>query len=248
MASVVALSLATSTFAATATAVTVFAAASLKESLDDAAKQFEAVSGHKVVVSYAASSALARQIISGAPADIFFSADTEWMDYLIGKKLMRAASRVDLLSNRLVLIAPVASNVSLRIAPKFALRAAVGNRRLAIADPKFVPAGKYAKSALESLGVWHDIENNIAPAENVRAAMSFVARGEAPLGIVYATDALAEKRVRVVDTFPMTSHSLIIYPLALTVRESGSAAQQFIDYLKAPTTRMLWARYGFQVR
>ena len=234
-----------------AQSVTIFAAASLKESLDAAAKSFEQSTGHKVVVSYAASSALARQIESGAPADIFFSADTDWMDYLTEKKLIRVGSRVDLLGNSIVLIAPTETTqpaVALAIKPNFPLAQALGNGRLAIADPKAVPAGKYAKAALESLGVWSSIETKLAPAENVRAALSFVARGETPLGVVYKTDALAEKRVRIVDTFPSTSHAALVYPVALTVNAKSDHAAAFLSFLKATSTRAVWEKYGFAVR
>ena len=211
--------------------VTVFAAASLKESIDDLAKTFEQSTGHQVVVAYAASSALARQIERGAPADVFFSADTDWMDYLADKKMIRSDSRVDLLGNSIVLVAPSATQMVLTIQPNFPLSQALGHGRLAIADPKSVPAGKYAKSALEVLGVWGSIEAKLAPAENVRAALSFVARGEAPLGVVYKTDALAEKRVRIVDTFAPATHPPIVYPVALTANTKSEYAAAFLHFL-----------------
>jgi molybdate transport system substrate-binding protein len=243
----------TSAFAAT---ITVFAAASLKESLDDAAKSFEQLTGDKVVISYAASSALAKQIENGAPAEIFFSADTDWMDYLIEKKQIRSESRVDLLGNRIVLISPATPTAAaapmntapLVIAANFPLAQALGNNRLSIADPKAVPAGKYAKAALESLGVWASVEQKLAPAENVRAALAFVARGETPFGVVYKTDALAEKRVRIVDTFPPFSHVPIVYPVALTNLGKSEPAIAFLNFLKAPQTRVIWEKYGFTVR
>src|SRR5208337_2838868 len=173
--------------------VTVFAAASLKEAMDDQAKQFLASSGNKVVVSYGASNTLAKQIEAGAPADLFISADLDWMGYLENRHLVAPNARLDLLRNTLVLIAPSSSSSSLRIGPHFGLAAALGTDKLAMANPDSVPAGKYAKSALVSLGVWTDVEKQIARAENVRAALALVSRGEAPFGIVYMTDARADK-------------------------------------------------------
>jgi molybdate transport system substrate-binding protein len=194
--------------------VTVFAAASLTNALQDIGRDYEASGGGKVKFSFAASSLLARQIEAGAHADMFFSADVEWMDYLAERKLIKAATRRDVLSNRLVLIAPAGSTMALKIEPGFALAAALGDSRLALADPDTVPAGKYAKAALTTLGVWDAVANKIARAENVRAALAYVARGEALLGIVYETDAKAEPKVRTVDVFPADTHPAIVYPVA----------------------------------
>ena len=223
--------------------VTVFAAASLREALDAAARDFERRTANRVVVSYGASNALARQIGSGARADLFISADVDWADDV--KARDPAASRRDLLANELVLIAPAASNVSLRIAPGFPLAAALGDRRLALADPQAVPAGKYARAALEKLHVWSTVREKVAGAENVRAALAWVARGEAPLGIVYKTDALAEPHVRIVDTFPAGTHPPIVYPL-LVLSRATPAARALAAELGSPADRATWQRFGFK--
>jgi molybdate transport system substrate-binding protein len=201
--------------------------------------------GDRIVVSYAASSALAKQIANGAPVDLFISADLEWMDYLAARKLIDAQSRSNLLSNRLVLIAPAGSSVKLDVAPNFPLAAALGGGRLSIADPGHVPAGKYARSALESLGVWGSVAGRTAQAENVRAALVLVSRGEAPLGIVYRTDALADVRVRTVAEFPESSHPPIVYPAALIASTKSPAARDFLEYLKSQAARALWTKHGF---
>lgn len=225
--------------------LTVFAAASLKEALDEQASKFEADTGSKVVVSYAGSNALAKQIEAGAPADVFLSADVDWVDYLDKHKLIRPGTRVDLLRNRLVLIAPADSPASLRIAPGFGLAAALGAGRLAMANPDSVPAGKYGRDALRSLGIWTAIEPHMARAENARAALLLVARGEAPFGLVYATDALADRKVRVVDTFAESTHAPIVYPVAIVASSRSPYAQRFVDSLASPAARAIWARHGF---
>jgi molybdate transport system substrate-binding protein len=227
--------------------VVVFAAASLKEAMDEQARQFEAATGNKVVVSYGASNALAKQIESAAPADAFISADQDWMDYLDQRKLVMPGTRVDLLRNTLVLIAPVSSKPSLKIAPGFALAAALGQDRLAMANPDSVPAGKYGKAALESLGVWGSVEKQVARAENVRAALALVSRGEAPFGVVYATDAYSDKGVRIVDTFPASTYPPIVYPAALVASSKSPAAKPLVDYLRASSARSVWEKYGFAV-
>jgi molybdate transport system substrate-binding protein len=232
---------------ASAADVVVFAAASLKEAMDDQARQFAAATGHKVVVSYGASNALAKQIESGAPADAFVSADLDWMDYLDGRKLVMPGTRVDLLRNTLVLVAPAAGKSTLEIAPGFGLAAALGREKLAMANPDSVPAGKYGKAALESLGVWGKVEKQVARAENVRAALALVSRGEAPFGIVYATDARSDKGVRIVDTFPANTHPPIVYPAALTASSKSPAAKPLLDYLRSANARGVWERYGFAV-
>jgi molybdate transport system substrate-binding protein len=224
--------------------VHVFAAASLKNALDDVGAAAKRETGVELRASYAASSALARQIEAGAPADIFISADEDWMNYVEKKGLMRLGTRVPLLGNRLVLIAWRDRPVSLRIAPGFAIAVALGDGRLAIADPAVVPAGKYAKAALASLGVWSSVRSRVAPADNVRAALLLVARGEAPLGIVYATDARAERDVIVVDTFPDRTHPPIVYPAALTAKASP-AATRLLAFLQSSTARAIFARHGF---
>jgi molybdate transport system substrate-binding protein len=233
--------------AAVAASVTVFAAASLREALDYQSRQFQTSTGNKVVVSYAASNALAKQIEAGAPADVFISADLDWMDYLEQRRLVAPNTRVTLLRNTLVLIAPAASSVSLKIGPRFGLAAALGSARLAIANPDSVPAGKYGKSALEALDVWTSVETKLARTENVRAALALVARGEAPLGIVYRTDALAEKGIRIVDTFPAPSHPPIRYPAAIVATSQSAAARPLLDYLRSPSASRTWEKYGYGV-
>jgi len=225
--------------------VTVFGAASLKEALDDQGKQFGNATGNKVVVAYAASSTLARHIDAGAPADLFISADADWMDYIDKKGLLMAGTRVDLLRNALVLVAPASSGSALKIAPGFGLAAALGSSKLAMANPDSVPAGKYGRSALEFLGVWGSVEKQVARAENVRAALALVSRGEAPFGIVYATDAYADKRVRIVDTFPAASHPPIVYPAAILASSKSTAATPLLAYLRSAPARATWEKYGF---
>ncbi len=225
--------------------VTVFAAASLKEALDEQAKQFEAGTGNKVVVSYGASNALAKQIEAAAPADIFISADLDWMDYVGQRNLLAPDTRVNLLRNTLVLIAPSSSKATLKIAPNFGLAAALGAEKLAMANPDSVPAGKYGKSALEKLGVWTSVEKQVARAENVRAALALVSRGEAPFGIVYSTDALADKGVKIVDTFPPDSYPPIVYPAAVLASSKSAAARPLLDYLRSAPARAVWEKYGF---
>ncbi len=225
-------------------AVTVFAAASLKESLDDVARVWRATGGEEVRVAYGASSALARQIAAGAPAQVFICADLAWMRYVEERALVRGTP-VRLLANDLVLVAPAASSVKLRIVPGFDLAGALAGGRLAIADPRAVPAGKYGRAALESLGVWDAVADRLAPAGDVRTALAMVARAEAPLGIVYATDAKAEPRVRVVDAFPESSHPPVVYPLA-ELRDASPAAHAFAQFAASPPARAIWARYGFR--
>ena len=227
-----------------ARSITVFAAASLTDSVQELAADFGRSTGIVVKPSFAASSALARQIESGAPADVFFSADVDWMDYLEARKLVRAGSRHDLVGNRLVLIAPAASTLKLTIAPRFALGEALGAGRLATGDPDSVPVGRYARAALTTLGVWNGVEKRLVRAENVRAALALVDRAEVPLGIVYQTDALIDKGVRIVDVFPDDSHPPIVYPIALT-SSARSGAQQFIDFLRTPEAQAVFRKYGF---
>jgi molybdate transport system substrate-binding protein len=222
---------------------TVFAASSLQGPLDALARSFEAGSPHRVRTAYGASSALARQIEAGAPAQLFLSADREWMDHVAARGLLRAPAR-PLLSNSLVVVAPRSAPLRLEISPGFALSTALGRGRLAMADPRHVPAGKYARAALRSLGVWASVESRIAPAENVRAALALVARGEAPLGIVYATDARAEPGVLVAGTFPPESHPPIEYPLGI-LKAATPAAEEFARYLAGEAARSTWSRHGF---
>lgn len=225
----------------------VFGAASLTNVLDEIGAAYTKATGQPLKSSYAASSALARQIEAGARADVFLSADVEWMDYLQTRNLIDKASRRNLLGNRLVLVAPADSNLQLRIAPNFPLMQALGsNGRLATGDPDSVPVGRYARSALTTLGVWNEVADRLVRAENVRAALSFVARGETPLGIVYETDALVEKKVRIVDVFPDNSHLPIVYPAAITVT-ARPGSKEFLEYLGGPTAAALFRKYGFSV-
>ncbi|MGQ2935095.1 MAG: molybdate ABC transporter substrate-binding protein [Sphingopyxis sp.] len=223
----------------------VLAAASLQESLTEAANAWAAKGHAKPVISFAASSALARQVMAGAPADLFLSADEEWMDAVAKAGLLRAGTRTTLLGNRLVLIAPASSKVRLTPARGFALARALGTGRLALADPDAVPAGKYAKAALTHLGVWTSVAAKVAPAENVRAAMALVERGAAPLGIVYATDARASKAVRVVGVFPASSHPPIRYPVALLKASRSRDAAGFRAFLLSKQARAIFVRHGF---
>ena len=223
----------------------VLAAASLQEALTDAANAWAAKGHPKPLLSFAASSALARQVIAGAPADLFVSADEAWMDALAKAGQLRAGTRTILLGNRLVLIAPVSSRLRLAPARGFPLAKALGAGRLALADPAAVPAGKYAKTALIRLGVWHSVATKVAPAENVRAALALVERGAAPLGIVYATDARASKAVRIVGIFPAASHPPIRYPVALLKASRHRNAAGFRAFLLSKQGRAIFARHGF---
>jgi molybdate transport system substrate-binding protein len=232
---------------AAAADVVVFAAASLKNALDEAVAAYQQKDGGKVAVSYAASSALAKQLESGAPADIFISADLDWMDYAEQHRLINAATRKNLLGNRLVLVAPASSCVTVEIKPHFPLAALLGDGRLAMADPDAVPAGKYGKAALETLGVWSAVEGRIARAENVRAALFFVSRQEAPLGIVYATDAAADRGVKIIGAFPENTHPPIVYPMALTAVSTNAGAAAFLAFLRSAAVRPIFEKQGFIV-
>ncbi|MGP0090797.1 MAG: molybdate ABC transporter substrate-binding protein [Xanthobacteraceae bacterium] len=227
--------------------ILVFGAASLKDALDDIDAQYLRQSGKKVVTSYAASSALAKQIEAGAPADVFISADLDWMDYLAERKLIKPETRKNLVGNALVLIAPANSTIRLTIAPNFPLAQTLGNERLAMADPRAVPAGKYGQAALEKLGVWSSVAGKVAAAENVRATLLLVARGEAPLGIVYATDAFADKGVKIIGEFPPDTHPPIIYPVAAVAGSSNPAVAPYLDYLQGPAAKAAFERQGFKV-
>ncbi len=226
--------------------VRVFAAASLKTALDAIAELYARDSGGKLLVSYAGSNALAAQIEHGAPADLFISADRDWMRYLSGRGLTRKDSERELLGNRLVLIAPRDSALQLKIAPGFDLSAALGDGRLALCQDS-VPAGKYGQAALRHYGVWDRIATRTAPADNVRAALAFVARGETPLGIVYASDAIAEPAVRVVDRFADDSHPPIVYPAAVLRDSRNPQAEAALRYLSSPAARQIFVAQGFTV-
>jgi molybdate transport system substrate-binding protein len=223
----------------------VFAAASMKNALDDVDTAYTAKTGVKITASYAASSALAKQIEQGAPADIFLSADTDWMDYATAKKTINESTRVNLLGNSIVLIAPKDSKiVSVTIGPGFDLSKLAGDGKIATGDVKAVPVGKYAKAALEKLGAWHAAEPKFAMAESVRAALTLVARGEAVLGIVYSTDAKVEPGVKIVGTFPADSHPPIIYPVAATTTAKAEAAD-YLAFLRSSASKTILEKYGF---
>ncbi|MFH0821907.1 MAG: molybdate ABC transporter substrate-binding protein [Pseudomonadota bacterium] len=226
--------------------VTVFAAASTTNAVNDIGKMFTEKTKGTVVPSYASSSTLAKQIENGAPADVFISADEPWMDYLEKRKLIEPGTRFDLLSNKLVLIAPVdAATSKVEIGPNFDPSALLGTGRLAVGDPDHVPAGKYAKAALEKLGAWKSVESKLARAADVRGALTLVERGEAPLGIVYSTDAAITAKVKVVGMFPPDSHPKIVYPVALTAGRATPEAKSFLDLLKTPEAKTVFEKYGF---
>jgi molybdate transport system substrate-binding protein len=226
--------------------LTVFAAASLKNALDDSNAAFTKANGTKVVASYAASSALAKQIESGAPADVFISADLQWMDYAAAHNLIKSDTRINLLGNRLVLIAPLDSKLDkVEIVSGFDIAKLAGDGRIAVADVKAVPAGLYAKAALESLGTWAAAEPKLAMAGNVRATLAFVARGETPIGIVYETDAKVEPKVKIVGVFSESSHPPITYPVAATAAGTSPAAVSYLNFLRGPAAKAIFEKYGF---
>ena len=225
-------------------ALLIFAAASLTNVLGELSTAWEKSSGVPVKISFAASSVLARQIEAGGRADVFISADQEWMDYLQARNLIDKSSRRNLVGNRLVLIAPADSKLELKIAPGFKLVDALGGGRLSTGDPDTVPVGRYARSALMSLGVWDEVADRLVRADNVRSAMTFVARGEVPLGIVYTTDALIDRKVRIVDTFPANTHAPITYPAAsMTGARDESAA--YLAFLGSAEAAAVWQKFGF---
>ena len=237
--------------AAAQDSLTVFAAASLKNALDDTNAAFTKVTGVKVVASYAASSALAKQIEQGAPAAVFISADITWMDYLDEHKLIQPDTRVNLLGNRLVLIAPKDSKLDKVTIAKgpgdlpFDIAQLAGDGRIAVADVEAVPAGLYAKAALENLGAWPAAEGKLAMAENVRATLAFVARGETAIGIVYETDARAEPKVKIVGAFPDSSCPPVTYPVAATAVATNAGVARYLEFLRGPAAKAIFERYGF---
>ena len=229
--------------------MTVFAAASTTNAITEIGKLYSDRHMGRVTPSFASSSTLAKQIESGAPADVYISANKKWMDFLEEKNLIDRGSRLDLLGNRIVLITPMDSTVkSIDVAPGFALATFLGREgRLSMGDPEHVPAGMYGKQALENLGVWGQVADRLAPMKDVRAALVLVERAEAPLGLVYATDAAISKKVRVVGTFPVTSHPSIVYPVAVVAGGKAKAARDFIDFLRSPESRAIFEKYGFVV-
>jgi molybdate transport system substrate-binding protein len=226
--------------------LTVFAAASLKNAIDDIGGKWKESSGNAIVASYASSSTLAKQIEQGAPADVFISADQQWMDYVDKRSLVEKPH--DLLGNRLVLVAGKDSKATLEIEPGAKLSEALGDGKLAVGDPSHVPAGIYAKEALTNLKLWDSVEAKLAPAADVRAALTLVSRGEAPLGIVYETDAKVDANVRIVSVFPEDSHKPIIYPVAVVKTSKNPNAAKFVSYLSSPVAKEIFVKYGFSVK
>ena len=227
--------------------LTVFAAASMKNALDAANAAWTKETAQETTVSYAASSALAKQIEGGAPADVFISADLDWMDYVAKKNLIKADTRSNLLGNRIVLVAPKDKAKPVEISQGFDLGALVGDGKLAMGAVESVPAGKYGKAALEKLGAWKGVEAKVAGAESVRAALAFVSRGEAPYGIVYQTDAAADKGVAIVGTFPADSHPPIIYPVAILSDSKNADAKAYLDFLKSAKAEPFFKAEGFTI-
>jgi molybdate transport system substrate-binding protein len=226
----------------------VFAAASLKNALDEVDAAYKAGGGAGVAASYASSAALAKQIEQDAPADLFISADAMWMDYVAERHAIKPETRANLHGNRLALIAPKASQVALEIKPGFALAAALGDGKLAMGDPASVPAGLYGKAALTKLGVWEQVSAKVVGAENVRAALAFVSRGEAALGIVYETDAKIDPGVRLVGLFPEGAHDPIVYPVAITAHAAHPEAAKYLAFLKSSAAGEIFKRYGFSIQ
>lgn len=226
----------------------IFAAASLKNALDDTAAAWVKETGKPAPkISYAASNVLAKQLEQGAPADLFLSADLDWMDYAAGKGLIRPETRVTLLANRIALIAPSDSTATVALTPGVDLSVALGQARLAMGNVESVPAGKYGKAALEKLGGWDKVKDKVAQADNVRAALLLVSRGEAPLGIVYTTDAAADPKVKVVATFPEDWHPPILYPVAVTKESTNADALAFLTYLRGAGPKAAFEKQGFTV-
>jgi molybdate transport system substrate-binding protein len=229
--------------------VTVFAAASLKTALDDIAAEWRKETGKTARISYAASGPLAKQIEAGAPADIFISADVPWMDYAAERKLIKSETRRNLIGNALVLVAPADSKAQpMEIGAQTDFNALLGpDGRLVMGEPRSVPAGAYAQKALTSLGLWDKVKERVAQTESVRAALLFVARGEAPAGIVYRSDAHAERHVKVLGTFPESSHAPIVYPIAIIAASANPDAIAFSDYLATPAASAIFKRESFEV-
>jgi molybdate transport system substrate-binding protein len=242
---IVAIAFLSTAFHANAESVTVFAAASMKTALDDAAKLWKTQSGKDIVATYGSSGTLARQIAEAAPADIFISADLAWMDDVAKKNLIKPESRKNLVGNTLVLIGPAGTDLKIALAKDSNLAAALGSEKLAVGDVKSVPAGKYAKAALENLGLWASVEPNLVMQENVRSALALVARGEARLGIVYGSDAVAESKVQIIANFPETSHEPIVYPMALIAASTNPDAEPFLAFLFSKEAQLIFKANGF---
>ncbi len=235
---------------ATNAELTVFAAASTTNALTEIANLYETAGHGKIALSFGSSSTLAKQIENGAPADIFLSANTQWMDYLENKKMLLKGSRKDMLENSIVIIVPTQSPIkSIDISSKLDILALLGKEGLiSVGDPAHVPVGTYAKAALEYLELWEKVKDRLAPAKDVRAGLAMVERGEVPLGIVYASDAVISSKIRVVGTFPQQSHPAIFYPVAAMHTKNSSVAQSFVDFLGSAEAKLIWKKYGFEVK
>lgn len=225
----------------------IFAAASTKNAAEEIGELYGSESGDKVTFSFAASSDLAKQIENGAPAALFISADTKWMDYLAERNLIVADSRRDLLGNSLVLIAPADSGLTVRLAPDAPIADLIGDGKLAMGEPEAVPAGRYGKAALETLGIWSAIEPKVVRTKDVRAALALVERGEAAAGIVYSTDAAISRKVKVVGEFPADSYPPIVYPVAIVAGKDDPSARSFHAFLNGPKARAIFLEQGFKV-
>jgi molybdate transport system substrate-binding protein len=228
--------------------IIVFSAGSTINAITEVGDLFNEQGNERCLISFAASSTLAKQIAQGAPADIFISANPKWMDYLSEKGLIETETRFDLLGNRLVLIAPVSNDSQIDITPDLDLAGLLGNERIAMGDPDHVPAGIYGKRALIALGMWDSVKDRVAPMKDVRAALVMVERKETPFGIVYSTDAFISKKVRIVDTFPETSHPPITYPVAIVAEKKSPVTKKFMSFLQSPEARVVFLKYGFTVR
>lgn len=228
--------------------ILVFSAGSTITAITEVGDLFNKQGNEKCVISCAASSTLAKQIAQGAPADIFISANPKWMDYLSEKGLIEPETRLDLLGNRLVLIAPISNDSLIEITPGLDLAGLLGKERMAMGDPDHVPGGIYGKQALMTLGMWDDIKDRVAPMKDVRAALVMVERGETPFGIVYSTDARISEKVRIVDAFPETSHPPITYPGAIVAEKKSPATKKLMSFLQSPKARAVFLKYGFTVK
>ncbi len=227
--------------------IKIFAAASLTNAVGELAQMYGKKTGLKLTPSFASSSTLAKQIENGAPAEIFISADLQWMDYLANRKVLEEGTRFNLLGNQLVLISPKSSDVKVTITSGLDLSKYLGSGLLATGDPDHVPAGKYAKAALEKLNMWDFVAKKLARASDVRSALVWVEKGESPLGIVYSTDAAVSKQVRVVAYFPEGSYPAIVYPASL-IKNASPKAREFLDYLKSDEAKKIFEKYGFTLK
>ena len=232
---------------ATAQPVRIFAAATLQDALAGAMAAAQAALHVPVTAVYGPSPALVKQLENGAPGDLFFAADTDWMDEAVARKVVDPATRVDLLSSALVLVAPASHSVATRIAPGFPLAGMLGDGRLAMCDPMMMPAGRYGRAALQKLGVWDSVKDRVANAADVRAALAYVARGEAPLGIVFDTDARLDPGVKIVGTFPADSHPPIVYPIAAVAHNRNPKAAGVLRFLVSAQAKPIFERYGYKV-